>query len=89
MADNFIDLTYSNLISVLDCRPPSTRYIGMSGGVAYRWYNNYDAVYLGGISFKHNELISINFSKWAKQRGISHKTITKDDIQIFVFENNI
>lgn len=89
MSNDFIDETYSNLISVLKCKPPSTRYIGMSGGISYRWYNEYNAVYLSGFSYKHNTLISINFSKWAKQRGIRHKTMTKDDIQIFLFENNI
>ncbi len=89
MSNDFIDTTYSNLISVLDYKPPSTRYIGMSRGISYRWYNECDAVYLSGFSYKHNKLISINFSKWVKQRGITHETLTKDDIQIFLFENGI
>lgn len=89
MSNDFIDVTYSNLISVLEYKPPSTQYICMSGDVAYRWYNKYDAVYLSCYSFRHNELILINFSKWAKQRGIDYLNMTKDDIQIFLFENNI
>lgn len=31
----------------------------------------------------------LNVTSWAKKRGIDYLNMTKDDIQIFLFENNI